>query len=69
MAIDFNQKRWEKVKNKYRKWWAGKLAHPICGVELISQDSTKPQPPAPQRQSSFTNRNMFPGSVITFIKF
>ncbi len=47
MAIDFNQKRWEKVKNKYRKWWTGKLAHPICGVELISQESTRPQPPAP----------------------
>jgi 5-methyltetrahydrofolate--homocysteine methyltransferase len=47
MAIDFSPERWEKVKDSYRSWWAGKLSRPIVELVLTGRDPGRPQPKAP----------------------
>ena len=47
MAIDFSPERWEKVKETYRRWWAGELQRPIVELVLTGRDPGRPQPKAP----------------------
>ncbi|HEY0258144.1 MAG TPA: hypothetical protein VGC39_11920, partial [Candidatus Methylacidiphilales bacterium] len=47
MGIDFSPERWEKVKENYRLWWAGKLQRPIVDLVLTGRDPGRPQPKAP----------------------
>jgi len=47
MAIDFSPERWEKVKETYRRWWAGELRRPIVELVLTGRDPSRPQPKAP----------------------
>lgn len=47
MEIDFDQDRWEKVREIYRQWWAGDLDRPIVPVELIGRNPGRKQPDVP----------------------
>jgi len=47
MPIDFSPERWEKVKETYRRWWAGELERPIAELILHGRDPGRPQPTAP----------------------
>ncbi len=47
MPIDFNEARWDKVKETYRLWWAGQLDRPIVPVELEGRDPGRAMPDAP----------------------
>lgn len=47
MPIDFSHERWEKIKDTYRKWWAGELGRPIVPIALLGRDPGRPQPKAP----------------------
>lgn len=47
MPINFTDKRWEGVRETYRKWWAGELNRPVSGVAVINRDPGRAQPSAP----------------------
>jgi len=47
MGIHFSEKRWNRVKRTYRKWWAGELKRPVSGVILRDRPPGRVQPPAP----------------------
>ena len=47
MAIEFDASRWERVRETYRRWWAGELNRPIVPVELAGRDPGRPKPDVP----------------------
>ena len=47
MAIEFDASRWERVRETYRRWWAGELNRPIVPVELAGRDPGRPEPDVP----------------------
>jgi len=47
MNLDFGPERWQKVRETYRRWWAGELHRPIMASELLGRDPGRPQPKAP----------------------
>jgi len=47
MAIDFSPERWAKVKETYRRWWAGDLERPVVELVLNGRDPGRPQPRVP----------------------
>ena len=47
MHIDFDQSRWEQLRNTYRAWWAGQLERPLIPVVLPNRDPGRPEPEAP----------------------
>jgi 5-methyltetrahydrofolate--homocysteine methyltransferase len=46
MPIDFCADRWNKIRQTYSQWWAGKLDRPIIPVLLYGKDPGRPQPNA-----------------------
>jgi hypothetical protein len=49
MAIDFNNTRWTRVKNNYRRWWAGELKRPLLYLTVPGRDPGRLEPSIPQR--------------------
>jgi len=47
MPIDFDQERWQIVRETYRRWWEGDLDRPIIPVELAGRDPGRDMPSAP----------------------
>jgi hypothetical protein len=47
MPIDFTPQRWEKVKQDYAAWWAGKLDRPLIRMILTGADPGRPKPKLP----------------------
>jgi 5-methyltetrahydrofolate--homocysteine methyltransferase len=47
VSIDFSPKRWDRVKDTYRRWWANELDRPVLPVEFEGRDPGRPQPKAP----------------------
>ncbi|MEI8195207.1 MAG: hypothetical protein WCI73_04800 [Phycisphaerae bacterium] len=47
MAIDFDARRWEQLRQTYKAWWAGELDRPLMPVELHGRDPGRPQPATP----------------------
>ena len=47
MAIDFNLKRWETVKENARQWWAGTLDRPLIQIRLKGQNPNREKPHFP----------------------
>jgi len=47
MPIDFDEGRWDRIKETCRRWWADELDRPVVGVTLLGRDPGRPQPKAP----------------------
>lgn len=47
MGIDFTKERWVKLKDDYRKWWAGELKRPIINITLTGARPQRPEPTLP----------------------
>ena len=48
MNIDFDSRRWEKVKENYSKWWRGELERPLIHMTLANCRS-------PRKESKYPN--------------
>lgn len=47
MGIEFDSTRWARVKDTYRRWWAGDLERPLVAVTLHGYDAGRPAPRVP----------------------
>ena len=50
MAIDFDARRWERVKANSAKWWAGELKRPLIQVMMKDRDPGRPEPGTPWQE-------------------
>lgn len=65
MAIDFDEDRWEKIRETYRRWWAGELVRPIIPVELTGRDPGRDQPDVPLlSQATCTDLSVSPEDIV-----
>lgn len=47
MSIHFTNSRWQKIKENYRKWWAGELDRPLIALSLTGYDPERNAPDLP----------------------
>ena len=47
MAIDFDLGRWERVKQTWRRWWAGELDRPLIACAIQGRDPGRAEPKLP----------------------
>jgi len=47
MSIDFDAKRWDRLKDAARLWWDGRLERPLIQVALTGRDPGRGEPAAP----------------------
>jgi len=65
MPIDFNENRWEKIKETYRLWWSGELDRPIIPVELEGRDPGRDEPDIPlMTQAICTDLSVSPEDIV-----
>jgi 5-methyltetrahydrofolate--homocysteine methyltransferase len=70
MTIDFSPKRWQQVKDTYRRWWAGELERPLIPVVLKGRDPERSQPAAPLlSQANCTDFSWSPEELIDRIDY
>ena len=70
MPIDFNERRWEKIKDTYRMWWAGELDRPIIPVELNGRDPGRDKPDIPLlSQATCTDLSISPEDVVNRLDY
>ena len=50
MAIEFDPRRWEKIAEDARAWWAGQLERPLMQVRLRGADPGRAKPDIPARR-------------------
>jgi len=44
MSIDFDAKRWDRIKADYAKWWAGELKRPLIQLMMKGRDPGRAEP-------------------------
>lgn len=70
MSIDFDQDRWQSIREIYGQWWRGELARPLVPVVLQDRDPQRPQPDAPLlTQATCTDLTIRADSVIDRIDY
>lgn len=47
MGIDFDNRRWERIKEDSRRWWKGELERPLISVVVNGRDPGRPEPDLP----------------------
>ena len=47
MNLDFNARRWEKIREDYSAWWAGELKRPLLHLTMAGRDPGRPEPALP----------------------
>jgi len=47
MPIDFSFDRWQKLKDTYRRWWAGELDRPLIHATVSGRDPGREEPKGP----------------------
>ena len=47
MSIDFDQTRWDYIKENNRAWWAGELKRPLISIVMGGHDPGRPEPKLP----------------------
>ena len=47
MAIDFALERWDRIRENYRRWWAGDLKRPLIQLTLTGRDPGRSEPKLP----------------------
>ena len=52
MAVHFSEKRWNKLRDTYSRWWAGELKRPVSGIAVVDRTPKRPCPPAPKLSQS-----------------
>ena len=70
MPIDFNQQRWNKIKDDSRKWWAGELGRPLIQVRLKGHDSKRAEPALPYHEfTSYYNLSIPAEDIVHRIDY
>ncbi|MFC1527019.1 hypothetical protein ACFL6X_09455 [Candidatus Latescibacterota bacterium] len=65
MAIAFDQKRWDDVKETSRRWWAGELERPLIQIRLHGRDPGRPEPDTPSHGFySFYHPDVTAGQIV-----
>lgn len=65
MGIDFDEARWERVKDAHRKWWAGELDRPLIYVTLGGRDPGRPEPSTPRKHmAAFYDLNVPAADIV-----
>lgn len=65
MPIDFNEERWQAVRETYRRWWADELNRPIIPVVLRGRDPGRVMPSAPLlSQATCTDLSVSPEDIV-----
>lgn len=54
MTIDFGPQRWQKIKEDWGLWWAGKLKRPLISVVVDGMPTDRPAPPTPSPSRGVT---------------
>jgi hypothetical protein len=49
MSLDFSPDRWRRIRDRYRRWWAGDLDRPLIHMVLGGRDPGRPEPELPSR--------------------
>jgi len=47
MNLDFNARRWEKIRRDSSSWWAGELDRPLLHLTMSGRDPCRPEPALP----------------------
>ena len=47
MPIDFDSKRWDKIKDEYSRWWKGELKRPLIHMTLTGSTPDRKEPEYP----------------------
>ena len=47
MPIDFSFDRWKRIKDTYRRWWAGELDRPLIDATVSGHDPGRAEPEGP----------------------
>lgn len=50
MGIDFDKERWDRIKENYRRWWAGDLGRPLIKVAVSGRDPGRDEPELPDHR-------------------
>ena len=59
MNLDFNQARWQAVKENYGRWWRGTLGRPLIHLWVNGRDPGRPEPAIPSYEfTSFYDLNV-----------
>ncbi len=65
MNLDFNQARWQAVKENYGRWWRGTLGRPLIHLWVNGRDPGRPEPAIPSYEfTSFYDSNRRAGRRI-----
>jgi len=48
--LDFDTDRWARVRDAYRRWWAGELGRPLINLTLRGRDPGRPEPRLPSHE-------------------
>jgi len=48
--LDFDTDRWARVRDAYRRWWAGELGRPLINLTLRGRDPGRPEPRVPSHE-------------------
>jgi len=49
MAVNFGLERWDRIRDVYGRWWAGKLKRPVINVVVRGADPGRGEPALPSR--------------------
>ena len=65
MSIDFTPERWSRVRENYRRWWAGELKRPLLHLTLWGRDPGRRPPRAvPVTKCTFYDLSFSPEDIV-----
>jgi hypothetical protein len=60
MPIDFDDSRWDQIKEDCQRWWAGELKRPLIQMRLTGRDPGRPPPAHPDHhRTAFMGADAF----------
>ena len=70
MSIDFDAKRWERVKTDSAKWWAGELKRPLISAAMKGRTPTRERPDGPWHYfTSFYGSDYPPEKIVDWFEY
>ncbi|MFA6135054.1 MAG: hypothetical protein WC869_13655 [Phycisphaerae bacterium] len=48
MPIDFGPDKWTRIRENYRRWWAGELDRPLINITVSGRNPGRPEPKLPR---------------------
>ena len=64
MGLDFNAERWLRIKENYRRWWAGELKRPLIQLPLSGREPGRPAPKIKARNKTAGYEFSIPAEAI-----